>query len=66
MVIETIKLESKRGKGNSQSSGEMYWSWEEHRERKHFAGLWTDIVRRKLEEQKGLETPVVQAVNDGY
>jgi len=26
----------------------------------------TDFVRRKLEEQKGLETPVVQAVNDGY
>jgi hypothetical protein len=33
---------------------------------KTFYFIITDIERRKLREQMGLETPVVLAVNDGY
>ncbi len=63
-AVETDKLEYGRGSGNSQCSGEMrilgrtsvakarYWAE-------------TDTEGRKLGERKGLDTPVVLAVNDG-
>ncbi len=38
-ALETDKLESSRGKGNSQCSGEMRRYWEEHQWRKRLAGL---------------------------
>ena len=37
-AVETVKLESGRGHGNSQCSGEMRRYWEEHQRRKRVTG----------------------------
>ena len=61
---ETAGLEYRRGKRNSQCSGEMRRYWEEHQWRRRLAGLATDAETRKRGEQTGLDTLVVHAVND--
>jgi hypothetical protein len=38
-AVETVKLESRRGRGNSPCSGEMRRDGEEHRWRKRSTGL---------------------------
>lgn len=63
--METERLEFGRGSGNSQCSGEMRRYWEEHRWRRRATGPKLTLRGRKLGERKGLDTPVVLAVNDG-
>ena len=65
-AVETCKLEYGRGRGNSRRRGEIRRYREEGQRRKHSAGPITDTDRRKLGERKGLDTPVVLAVNDEY
>ena len=38
MALETVRLECRRGKGNSQCSGEMRRYWEEHQWRRRLSG----------------------------
>ena len=64
--METERLESRRGRGNSRCSGEMRRDREEHRWRKRSTGRHLTLTGRKLGERMGLDTPVVLAVNDGY
>ena len=66
IAVETYRLEYGRGRGNFRSNGEICRYRKEGQRRKHSAGPITDTDRRKLGERKGLDTPVVLAVNDGY
>ena len=45
LATETIDLEYRRGKGNSQCSGEMRRYWEEHQWRRRLSGLCLTLRR---------------------
>ena len=66
IAFGTVELECRRGKRNSQCSGEMRRYWEEHQWRRRLTGLITDTEARRRGEQTGLDTLVVHAVNDEY
>ena len=48
---DTTKLEKGRGRRNSQSSGEMRRSWEEHLRRKHSTGPFLTLRDESLGSQ---------------
>ena len=45
LATETVSLEYRRGKGNSQCSGEMRRYWEEHQWRRRLSGLCLTLRR---------------------
>ena len=65
-ALDTVWLEYGRGKWNVRCSGEMRRYLIEHLWRRQLSGPILTLSTRKLGERTGLDTPVVQAVNDGY
>ena len=47
-AFETAKLECRRGKRNSQCSGEMRRYWEEHQWRRRLSGLQLTLRRESV------------------
>gem|GEM_PF-837770 len=62
-VLETIYLESGRGKRNSKCRGAIRRYLEEHQKRRQLTGTLIDAEKRKRGERKGLDTLVVHALN---